>query len=175
MVKSRAGLPGKSGNRTAKGEKEAAAGAPTATLDRFRQEDTLGFELRITVEAMRTAMKERLDKFGIRFAHWSYLRVLWQDDGMSQIELSAKVRRVGANTVSALNALERMGLVKRVRSKADRRAIHVYLTPAGHALKTDLVGCAEDVHRVALQGILPEQEKALREMLRLIRANLEAP
>ena len=140
--------------------------------DRFLHEDTLGFELRITAEAIRAAMQEQLARFGIRLAHWSYLRVLWQEDGLSQIELSARVRRVGANTVSTLDTLEEMGLVRRERSRSDRRAVHVHLTPKAEALKSDLVACAEEVQQRALQGFDAGREKLLRDMLAEIRANL---
>jgi DNA-binding MarR family transcriptional regulator len=140
--------------------------------DRFLHEDTLGFELRITAEAIRGAMQEQLARHGIRLAHWSYLRVLWQEDGLSQIELSARVRRVGANTVSTLDALEEMELVRRERSRSDRRAVNVYLTPKAEALKADLVACAEDVQQRALKGFDPAREKLLRDMLSDIRANL---
>jgi DNA-binding MarR family transcriptional regulator len=138
------------------------------------QEEAIAFQVRITGEAMRALLQQRLERYGIRLTHWSYLRVLWREDGISQIELSARVRRVGANTVSALNNLERMGLVRRVRNKTDRRAVNVFLTPAGKALEVPLVACAAEVQEIARAGIPERNIEILRDTLKAIRANLGA-
>ena len=138
------------------------------------QEDAIAFQVRITGEVMREALQQRLARHGIRLAHWSYLRVLWREDGISQIELSARVRRVGANTVSALNNLERMGLVRRARNKTDRRAVKVFLTAAGRALEAPLVGYALEVQELARTGIPEQHVDIMRDVLKAIRANLGA-
>ena len=138
-------------------------------------EEALGFQLRVTWEAMRAALQERLAAHGTRFAHWSYLRVLWAADGITQNELSERVQRVGANTVSALNGLQRAGLVKRVRSRVDRRTVHVHLTPAGRALESVLVPLAKEVQRAATRGLAPRDVAAFRRVLAAIQSNLRAP
>ena len=136
------------------------------------QEDAIAFQIRITGEAMREALRRRLDQYGIRPMHWSYLRVLWREDGVSQTALSDRVRRVGANTVSALNNLEEMGLVRRVPSKTDRRTIKVFLTKAGRELEAPLVACALEVQEIARAGIPDEHISILRNVLKTIRRNL---
>jgi len=141
----------------------------------LKHEEALGFQLRVTWEAMRAALQESLAAQGIRFAHWSYLRILWAADGISQNDLSERVRRVGANTVSALNALQRAGLVRRVRSRVDRRAVQVHLTPAGRALERVLVPLAVAVQRRAAAGIAAPDLATFRRVLASMRANLNAP
>ena len=121
---------------------------------------------------MRAAMQQQFERHGIRLAHWSYLRILWLGDGILQHELSSRVRRVGANTVSTLNALERMGLVRRERSAADRRNVHVFLTTKGWALEKALVPVAKDVQKRALAGIPDGQVQTMRRVLRAILDNL---
>ncbi len=146
--------------------------APATPLE---HEKALGFQLRVAWEALRAALQQRLDRHGVRFAHWSYLRVLWVSDGITQNELSERVRRVGANTVSALNAMERAGLVRRVRSKADRRTIHVHLTPAGRALERKLVPLAAEAQDRALAGVAAADIETLERVLAAMRANLGGP
>lgn len=158
----------------AKRSKTGAAGAKAAQArgPGLVHEDALGFQLRVTWEAMRAALQERLAARGTRFQHWSYLRVLWSADGISQNDLSERVRRVGANTVSALNGLQRAGLVKRVRSRVDRRTVYVHLTPAGRALEGALVPLAKDVQREATRGVSARDLQAFRRVLAAIRVNL---
>lgn len=160
----------------ARRSKAGAAGAKPARRRRsgLVHEEALGFQLRVTWEAMRAALQQRLAAHGMRFQHWSYLRVLWSADGISQNDLSERVRRVGANTVSALNGLQRAGLVKRVRSRVDRRTVHVHLTPAGRALESILVPLAEDVQRAAAKGIPARDLASFRRVLAAIQGNLRA-
>ena len=137
-------------------------------------EAALGFQMRVTWETMRAALQESLAKEGVRFAHWSYLRILWSADGLTQNELSERIRRVGANTVSALNALQRAGWVTRVRGRADRRTVHVHLTPAGRALEKRLVPLAAAIQRRATAGVAARDIAAFRRVLARMRVNLGA-
>jgi DNA-binding MarR family transcriptional regulator len=152
--------------------KKGIAGANPPRGRGLVHEEALGFQLRVTWEAMRAALQERLAAHEIRFAHWSYLRVLWSADGISQNDLSERVRRVGANTVSALNGLQRAGLVKRVRSRVDRRTVYVHLTPAGRALEGVLVPLAREVQRAATRGVSARDLRAFRRVLLAIQINL---
>lgn len=147
-------------------------GAPRRPEAGLSHEAALGFQMRVTWETMRAALQDKLAEEGVRFAHWSYLRILWSADGLTQNELSDRVRRVGANTVSALNALERAGLVRRVRSREDRRTVHVRLTPAGKALEKRLVPLAAEIQRRATAGIAARDVAVLRRVLAAMRANL---
>lgn len=132
----------------------------------------IGFQLRITSEVLRSAMQEKFSPLGVRLAHWQYLRVLWKADGITQKELSKRARRVGANAVSVLNDLERMGLVKRVRNRTDRRVSNVRLTDAGKAMKHALVPIAAGIHDRALTGFRRDEVQTLFSFLRRMRANL---
>jgi DNA-binding MarR family transcriptional regulator len=134
-------------------------------------DDNIGFQLRITSETMRGAMQQRFLPHGIRLAQWQYLRVLWHDDGLSQKELSRRVRRVGANAVSVLNDLEAQGYLRRVRNPADRRNVNVFLTDKGRALKDLLIPQAAAIHGQALRGFSAEEVALLGQFLRRMRAN----
>ena len=155
--------------------KKKAGGGRRRSAHRFAHEEAIGFQLRVTWEAMRAALQERLQRHGTRFAHWSYLRILWSADGITQNDLSQRVRRVGANTVSALNAMQRAGLVRRVRSRTDRRTIHVHLTRAGAALERELVPLAAKVQRRATAGIAARDLSAFKRVLAAMRVNLQEP
>ena len=66
---------------------------------------------------------------------WYFLRVLWQQDGISQRELSQRVGMMEPTTASALNNMERKGFVRRLRNRTDRRVVNVFLTERGRALR----------------------------------------
>ncbi len=71
-----------------------------------------------------------------------------------------------------LDALERLGLIERVRSTADRRKTHVQLTAAGRTMRDTLHGYASDVLEAALTGISDDEIAVLRRTLQRIKGNL---
>jgi MarR family 2-MHQ and catechol resistance regulon transcriptional repressor len=75
-----------------------------------------------------------LDDEGLTLAQFGALEALFHLGPMCQHELSAKLLRTGGNVTYVINNLERRGLAKRERMKADQRQIVVRLTSAGQKL-----------------------------------------
>ena len=75
-------------------------------------------------------------------------------------------------TVIALKSLERSGFVVRRKSDEDRRKVHVFLTAKGRALKRRLVPLAEEVNRVAVDGVPAGNLAVTRRTLLKLIANL---
>ena len=69
--------------------------------------------------------------------------------------------------------MERDDLVKRVRSDADRRQVHVHLTDKGANLWRDLVPEAETMLKCALAGFNEQEEELLRGLLKRVIHNVE--
>jgi DNA-binding MarR family transcriptional regulator len=103
---------------------------------------------------------------------WPFLRVLWNEEGMTQRELSRRVGMQEPTTVAAINSLEKNGLVRREPSQADRRKVHVFLTAKGRALRADMMACVAEVNDVATQGIDPRDMATLRRVLAKLSENL---
>ncbi|HEY4983122.1 MAG TPA: MarR family transcriptional regulator [Pseudolabrys sp.] len=104
---------------------------------------------------------------------WFVLRMLWDEDGMTQRELGERVGINGPTMVTALNSMERAGLVKRVKNRADRRKINVFLTKRGRKLKSILWPMAAEVLALGLSGLNRSQVQSLNKMLAQVRLNLE--
>ena len=99
--------------------------------DYFDPEDTVGFLIWDANRAMNREFSDRIAQHGVSLGLWPFLRALWERDGLTQRELSEKVRMKGPTTVAALNKLEERGLVRREENKKDARKINVYLTANG--------------------------------------------
>ena len=52
--------------------------------------DRLAHLVRDTERAFRRALQVRLAAHGVPFGHWSFLRILWETDGLTQKELSVR-------------------------------------------------------------------------------------
>jgi DNA-binding MarR family transcriptional regulator len=100
------------------------------------------------------------------------LRILWESDGLTQRELSAEAGVMEPTTHVALNAMERLGYIRRRRLAANRRNVYVHLTPTGRALKAKLVPLAEEVNEVGIDGIDAADVATVRRVLIAIIDNL---
>lgn len=118
------------------------------------------------------ALTLRLAEHGVSFGHWTFLRILWEEDGLTQRELSERAGVMEPTTFSAIKAMEELGYVVRRQTRENRKNVYVYLTPQGRALKDRLVPLAEEVNRIATRGVAPEDVSATRRALVGMLANL---
>lgn len=134
--------------------------------------DRLAHLVRDASRAFVRALSPRLAEHGIPFGHWTFLRILWEHDGITQRELSAEAGVMEPTTHVALNAMEARGYILRKRRPANRRNVYVHLTPRGRALKAKLVPLAEDVNAVGVEGLPSADVATLRRTLIAIIDNL---
>ena len=108
----------------------------------------------------------------ITYAQWSFIRVLWIEDGLSQRELSDRNGLMENTTFVALNLMEKRGWVRRERDTRDKRRWLIYLTEEGRALGR-LHPVVEKTAKIAIENIPPEMLAHIRQGLSQILGNLE--
>lgn len=133
---------------------------------------SLGAAIRFTHRAFAQDLQSHLAAHDIPVGMWFFLRALWEDDGLTQRELSRRVGIMEPTTLQQLRSMETKGLIERRRSTVDRRKIHVHLTRAGKALKPDLLPYAREVNLAATAGFSAEELTLLRRLLDRIQKNL---
>lgn len=134
--------------------------------------DRLAHLVKDATRALLRALQMRLVEHGVSPGHWSFLRILWEHDGLTQRELSEQAGVMEPTTFSALKAMEQMGYVSRRQLPENRKNIYVFLTAKGRALKEKLVPLAEEVNRIAVAGISAADIARSREILIAIIENL---
>lgn len=137
--------------------------ATDAILRHWREavpDDRLAHLVKDATRALLRALQMRLAAHGVSIGHWTFLRILWEKDGLTQRELSEQAGLMEPTTFSALQAMQRLGYITRRHRPDNRKKIYVFLTPKGRALKDKLVPLAEDVNRVAARGV-PEADIAV--------------
>jgi len=134
--------------------------------------DRLAHLVRDASRAFARALSQHLAAHGVSFGHWTFLRVLWERDGLSQKALSLQVGVMEPTTFAAVKAMEAKGYVVRRRHADNRKNVYVHLTPAGRALERRLVPLARAVNRVGVHGIAPADVRDTRRVLLAIIANL---
>lgn len=135
-------------------------------------DDRLAHLVRDAARALVRSLSVRLAEHHVSFGHWSFLRVLWEGDGLTQRELSDRAGVMEPTTFSAIKTMERLGYVVRRHHDGDRKKVYIYLTPKSRLLKGRLVPLAEEVNRVAIEGVAKEHVPITRAVLLSMIENL---
>jgi len=134
--------------------------------------DSLGYLCRVAFRRFARDLERRTLKHGVSIGQWRFLRVLWEEDGIMQRELSHRVDMREPTTVVALKGLEKKGFITRVRDNKDRRIMRVYLTQKARDLEFVLMPYVADVNERAKTGISQEDIEIVRRVLITVAENL---
>lgn len=145
----------------------------TADGVEFPLAQSSGFLVRDANRAFQRLLEKRIAPYGIARGQWYFLRVLWNEDGLSQRELSARVGTMEPTTVIALRGMEKAGLIRRVRSIDDKRRSQVWLTPKARRLRDELLALARGITDAAERGIGRDELAAFRRIVARMAANLD--
>src|SRR5947207_10097230 len=131
----------------------------------FPPSESSGYLVRDAHRAFQRLLERRIAAYGVTRGQWYFLRVLWNEDGLTQRELSARVGMMEPTTVIALRSMEKSGLIRRVRSADDRRKTLVWLTPKAKRLRNRLLLVARGIGEQADQGIGRDELAAFRRII----------
>jgi DNA-binding MarR family transcriptional regulator len=135
-------------------------------------DDRLAHLVKDATRALVRALQMRLAEHGVSFGHWTFLRILWESDGLTQRELSEQAGVMEPTTFSAVKAKDRHGYVERPRRLGDRKKVYVIQTPKGPGLRGKLVPLAEEVNRIAIRRVRSNDVARARKVLLSIIENL---
>lgn len=163
-------------NQRAAGKRARRTDADTERLVRRWRDavpnDRMAHLVKDATRALVRALQTRLAEHDIPFGHWTFLRILWERDGLTQRELSREAGVMEPTTFAALKAMEIRGHIERRQLPGNRRKVYIFLTAQGRALKRTLVPLAEEVNRVAARGVAPADIAVTRRTLLAILVNL---
>ena len=117
-------------------------------------------------------LQDAIAEHGILIGQYHFLRVLWEQDGITQRELANAVGMKESTTFTALAGMEKQGLLTRTRDSIDRRKMTIKLTDKGRGLKSKLIPIAKTVNDRPLTAFTPEQLSNLKTGLETLRNNL---
>jgi DNA-binding MarR family transcriptional regulator len=150
-------------------------GGTQAILRHWREavpNDRLAHLIRDASKGLMRALHMRLVEHDVSYGHWTFLRILWERDGLTQRELSIEAGVMEPTTFSALKTMETLGYVRRRQTRDNKKNIYIHLTRKGRALKAKLVPLALDVNRIAVRGARAADIAATRELLLKMIENL---
>lgn len=136
--------------------------------------DRLAHLVKDAMRSLVRALQMRLTEHEVSFGHWTFLRILWEMDGLTQRELSAQAGVMEPTTFAAVKAMETLGYVSRQQLPDNKKNVHVFLTRKGRALKKKLVPLAEEVNDISVARLTKRDIQIARKVLLTIIENLAA-
>src|ERR1700744_2940955 len=152
---------------------DAGNGAPRRHSIDFSLGGSLGYLVRDANRAFQRLLERRIVPHGVSRGQWYFLRVLWEEDGLSQRELSARVGMMEPTTVIALRGMEKAGLIRRARSAEDKRVTRVHLTPKAQRLRGRLLELSQGVNDQGADGLDATDLAQFRRVIARMTENLD--
>jgi len=134
--------------------------------------DRLAHLIKDATRALVRGLQVRLADHEVSFGHWTFLRILWEEDGLTQRQLSQQAGVMEPTTYTAVKALEALGYAERRHLPGNRKNVHVFLTDTGRALRHKLVPLAEEVNAISVTGVSAEDIATTRRVLLAMLDNL---
>ena len=134
--------------------------------------DRLAHLVKDATRALLRALQMRLTQHSVSLGQWTFLRILWETDGITQRELSELAGVMEPTTFTAVTAMEKLGYVTRRKLSNNRKMVYVFLTSKGRLLKRKLVPLAEEVNRIAVERVNPQDIVLMRRVLLRMIENL---
>ena len=135
------------------------------TLDQSRLTHLVGYAATRASIAMRRVFASHFEPLDLKVVEFSILMLVAANPQVNQRRLGEALDISAPNMAVTLDRLVERGWVERVRSTADRRAMHIHLTPAG----VDLVARAEKIaatmENPALRALSAAERALLIELL----------
>jgi DNA-binding MarR family transcriptional regulator len=115
----------------------------------------VGFRLRMAQIASFQAFARLSKEVGAQPGRFAALMLIRMNPGISQTALSQASGRDKSTLTPLLADLVRKGLIRRVRTRGDRRSYRLSLTPAGEKILSRLEQCAREHERKLDRAIGP--------------------
>src|SRR5215831_20320531 len=102
---------------------KAANGGVRRAGNNAAHEERFAHLVKLAARGVARALQMRLTEYSVSYGHWTFLRILWETDGLTQRELSEQAGVMEPTTFSALKALEKLGYVTRRQLPDNRKKV----------------------------------------------------
>jgi DNA-binding MarR family transcriptional regulator len=135
-------------------------------------ENSFVFKIARIRKALRREFDARAEGIGITAAQLPVLYRLWKEEGILISVLTRDIASDGGTVTGLLDRLEAKELIRRERSHDDRRAIRIFLTPAGRELQGGVMQILGALNQQALEGFSLPERSQIAQALERVEGNL---
>ncbi|UXJ54653.1 MarR family winged helix-turn-helix transcriptional regulator [Pseudomonas citronellolis] len=144
---------------------------PKDACESLKLDNQLCFALYSTSLQMTKVYKPLLQQLGLTYPQYIAMLVLWEQDGITVGEISARMLTDPGSLTPLLKRLEGEGLITRKRSASDERVVELRLTDKGRALRQQAKSIPACI--LAASGLSLEELGRLKNELVDLRGSLQ--
>lgn len=133
----------------------------------FKVNESLGFLLGNLAKKTAARFVQLMQAEGVDLGHsgWIVLSRLWEEDGLTQQEISERSGVAKPNISTYIDTLEKSDYVVRVDDPADRRNYRIYMTQKAKKLKDKCQGLAQQSNDETMQHLTSTEKETLLRLL----------
>ena len=131
----------------------------------YKARTSVGYLVKRAQAAMLDGIEPAFTAHGFTFMQWVVLIYLRDGIALNARDICAEFRYDSGALTRVIDQLEERGFIERRRSKGDRRAVELSLTPSGRALVQSLVPVVVDRLNLALSDFTRAEVQELTRLL----------
>ncbi|NMH64234.1 MarR family winged helix-turn-helix transcriptional regulator [Shewanella salipaludis] len=132
--------------------------------------ESLGYLVSHLNLELQNELDRQLKRYHLDIKLWPVLFSLWQEEGLSQTELSKRCDVANYTMTRLLDQLQSLGFISRHQEADNRRTFQIFLTDEAKALEQDLICEAERVNQKFLANLTGEEQQDFMALLNKINA-----
>lgn len=136
--------------------------------------NSVGQQIFQLLTAMRRDVDQRMAEHGLTDAQWRPVWLLAIGRVSTPLELARELEMDPGAMSRLIHRLAAKGLVERKRSAADRRVVHLQLTPAGELVAARIPHVLAAVNNHFLAGFSSVEWRQMLDLIRRMQANGQA-
>jgi len=143
-------------------------------MKKMKQQSQAGFLMAKIRQVGERIFFDRLKQYDIEInpAQGRIMFALWQNDGIPINELAKRTQLKKSTLTSMLDRLVKLGYIKRLHSKEDRRKVLIKRTEKDRIMEEKYVEVSEEMTKLFYKGFSKSQIASLEKDLEQILNNL---
>lgn len=134
-------------------------------------EHTIGKWISILYRYGQNYISKRLEPYNIGSGQYIFLMHLYKNDGISQENLSDKLKMDKATTAKALKKLEEEGYINREIDCSDKRAYQIFITPKALEIRQIIHATIKSWEEILSRGLSKEETDMVNNILKKMAEN----
>lgn len=134
----------------------------------FRKRHSAGYLVNHVARIFERGLSARIKPLGLSTGTFPALLELWEEDGLSQKQLVARLDIEQATMANTLTRMERDGLIRRQTDETDRRVQRIWLTDKARDSRAQAISAATETNAQLLAALSAEERPQFEDLLRKI-------
>ena len=140
----------------------------------YRARDSIGYLMKRVTAMMMDRIEASFEDHGFTFTQWVVLMYLRDGISLTPAGICRELRHDSGALTRVIDQLEERGLIKRNRSREDRRVVELELTRSGRETAEMLIPVTVNCLNNALDVFTLEEAAQLKSLLQRMFAHLES-